>query len=279
MTSARIHFYYKNVTAEVIGTEHGLTAKQFQELAQKTTPVIEQLNQQRKAGKVRYRDLPYNEQYPKQVREIASEVVNECENFVVLGIGGSALGNIALQTALNPYLYNLDAAQRKGPRLFVFDNVDPMQLASFLDWIGDKLDKTIFNVISKSGRTAETAAQFLIIREMLLKKLGPAGYKKQIIATTDPKEGTLRKNHRFHERHDNPCSGHRPYRVFPEWLLLRQAGRLGVVLLRLRGDHLRTQARRIQGRPRPQGHHAAGLLRPQRRLVHVLRGLRPGSLT
>ncbi|MGH2272015.1 glucose-6-phosphate isomerase [Anaerohalosphaeraceae bacterium U12dextr] len=193
MTSARIHFYYKNVTAEVIGTEHGLTAQQFQTLAQKTTPLIEQLNQQRKAGKVRYRDLPYNEQYPKQVREIASQVVNECENFVVLGIGGSALGNIALQTALNPYLYNLDAAQRKGPRLFVFDNVDPMQLASFLDWVGDKLDKTIFNVISKSGRTAETAAQFLIIREMLLKKLGPAGYKKQIIATTDPKEGTLRK--------------------------------------------------------------------------------------
>lgn len=193
MTSARIHFYYKNVTAEVIGSEHGLTAQQFQELAGKTTPLIEQLNQHRKAGKVRYRDLPYNEQYPKQVREIASQVINECENFVVLGIGGSALGNIALQTALNPYLYNLDAAQRKGPRLFVFDNVDPMQLASFLDWVGDKLDKTIFNVISKSGRTAETAAQFLIIREMLLKKLGPAGYKKQIIATTDPKEGTLRK--------------------------------------------------------------------------------------
>ncbi|MBN2511816.1 MAG: glucose-6-phosphate isomerase [Sedimentisphaerales bacterium] len=193
MTSERIHFYYKNVTAEVIGTEHGLTAQQFQELAQKTTPLIEQLNQQRKASKVRYRDLPYNEQYPKQVREIASQVMNECENFVVLGIGGSALGNIALQTALNPYLYNLDAAQRKGPRLFVFDNVDPMQLSSFLDWIGDKLDKTIFNVISKSGRTAETAAQFLIIREMLLKKLGPGGYKKQIIATTDPKEGTLRK--------------------------------------------------------------------------------------
>jgi glucose-6-phosphate isomerase len=193
VNSARIHFYYKNVTAEVIGAEHGITASQFQELAQKTTPLIDQLNQQRKAGKTRYRDLPYHEPYLKQVREIAGQVAGECENFVVLGIGGSALGNIALQTALNPYLYNLDAAQRKGPRLFVFDNVDPMQLGSFLDWIGDKLNKTIFNVISKSGRTAETAAQFLIIRQLLLERLGPAGYKKQIIATTDPKEGTMRK--------------------------------------------------------------------------------------
>jgi glucose-6-phosphate isomerase len=193
MQSTRIHFYYKNVTSDVIGTEHGITAQQFQELSAKTTPLIGYLNEQRNAGKRKYRDLPYNEQYPKQVREIAKQVVNECENFVVLGIGGSALGNIALQTALNPYMYNLDAAQRKGPRLFVFDNVDPMQLSSFLNWVGDKLDKTIFNVISKSGRTAETASQFLIIRDMLLKKLGPAGYKKQIIATTDAKEGTLRK--------------------------------------------------------------------------------------
>ncbi|MBM4103463.1 MAG: glucose-6-phosphate isomerase [Planctomycetes bacterium] len=193
MNNSKVHFYYKNVTAEVIGTEHGITAEQIDELAQKTTPLIEKLNEHRKAGKTRYRDLPYNEQYPKQVCEIAGQVTKECENFVVLGIGGSALGNIALQTALNPYLYNLDPAQRKGPRLFVFDNVDAMQLTSFLSWIGDKLDKTIFNVVSKSGRTAETAAQFLIIRQMLLEKLGPTGYKKQIIATTDPKEGTMRK--------------------------------------------------------------------------------------
>jgi glucose-6-phosphate isomerase len=112
---------------------------------------------------------------------------------VVLGIGGSALGNIALQTALNPYMYNIDSDQRKGPRLFVFDNVDPAQLGSFLNWISDKLDKTIFNVISKSGRTAETASQFLIIRKMLLDALGPDAMQKQVVATTDAAQGTMRK--------------------------------------------------------------------------------------
>jgi glucose-6-phosphate isomerase len=118
------------------------------------------MQRQRKAGIIPYRDLPYNQDYPRDVKAMAAQVKG-CENFVVLGIGGSALGNIALQTALNPYMYNQDAAQRNGnPRLFVFDNVDPMQLGSFLSWVGDKLDKTIFNVISKSGRTAETAAQF-----------------------------------------------------------------------------------------------------------------------
>ncbi len=193
MADKKIHFYYKNVTAEVVGDEHGITKAQFQELAQKTTPLIAELNAQRAAGKTRYRDLPYNTQYPKQVKEMAAQIRGACENFVVLGIGGSALGNIALQTALNPYLYNLDDKQRKGPRLFVFDNVDPHQLGSFLDWVGDKLDKTIFNVISKSGRTAETAAQTMVIFQMIEKKLGKDGLKKQVIATTDPKEGTLRK--------------------------------------------------------------------------------------
>jgi glucose-6-phosphate isomerase len=177
----------------VVGPEHGISKAQLDALAKSAGPLIAELNRQRKDGKTRYRDLPYNEQYPKQVKAMAEQIRGACENFVVLGIGGSALGNIALQTALNPYLYNLDDKQRKGPRLFVFDNVDPHQLSSFLDWVGDKLDKTIFNVISKSGRTAETAAQMMVIFDLIEKKLGPAGLKKQVIATTDVKEGTLRK--------------------------------------------------------------------------------------
>ena len=192
MKQHQIKFYYKNVTAEVLGPEHGITKEQFNQLAQKTEPLIKQLNADRKAGKVRYRDLPYQNDTVKQVKQVADRF-DWCENFIVLGIGGSALGNIALQTALNPYMYNLDDKQRKGPRLFVFDNVDPQQMSSFLGWIAGRLDKTVFNVISKSGRTAETAAQFLTVCGMLEEKLGKNSLKKHIIATTDPKEGTLRK--------------------------------------------------------------------------------------
>jgi len=192
MAELPIRLYYKNVTAEVIGAEHGITSEQLKKLAEKTSPIITQLNQQRKAGKTPYRDLPFKIEIAERIKKLVAEVKEDCENFVVLGIGGSALGNIALQTALNPYMYNLDEVQRKGPRLFVFDNVDSEQLTSFLNWIEDKLDKTIFNVISKSGRTAETASQFLIIRKLLAEKLGSDGLKNQVIATTDPKQGTLR---------------------------------------------------------------------------------------
>ena len=193
MPKPEVKFYYKNVMSEVIGDEHGITAAQFEDLAGKTTPLISWLNEERKTGKTPYRDLPFSTDIPGQVKELVNDVKSNCDNLVVFGIGGSALGNIALQTALNPYMYNLDDNQRDGPRLFVFDNVDPSQLVSFLDWLGDGLDKTIFNVISKSGRTAETASQFLIVRQVLLDKLGPDAYKNQIIATTDANQGTLRR--------------------------------------------------------------------------------------
>ncbi|MHC4616563.1 MAG: glucose-6-phosphate isomerase [Planctomycetota bacterium] len=193
MAESQVRLYYKNVTAEIIGGEHGITTDQLKALAERTAPLIRKLNEEKAAGSTPYRDLPYDEQTPQQVEELVAELRGGCENFVVLGIGGSALGNIALQTALNSYMYNLDDAEGAGPRFFVFDNIDPPQLTSFLDWVGNKLHRTVFNVISKSGRTAETASQLMIIRRLLLEKFGPKGFKNQVVATTDPKEGTLRK--------------------------------------------------------------------------------------
>lgn len=193
MAQEQIKLYYKNVTAETIGNEHGITEEKFKELGKKTSPLIEQLNEERKFGKTPYRDLPDNEEIIQKVKELVVELKDRCENLVVFGIGGSALGNIALQTALNPYMYNLDDERRAGPRLFVFDNIDPQQFASFLDWIDDKLDKTVFNIISRAGQTVETISQFMIIRQRLLDKLGSEGCREQIIVTTDASQGILRE--------------------------------------------------------------------------------------
>lgn len=193
MPNTQIGFYYKTAMADVIGDEHGITTAQLDALADKTQPLIAQINQEREDGKTPYRDLPYNTETVERVKELTDQVKKRCKNFVVLGIGGSALGNIALQTALNPYMYNLVGEQRKGPRLFVFDNVDPAQFASFLDWADDKLDKTIFNVISKSGDTAETASQLMIVCKLLQDKLKDKELRDQVIATTDRNNGILRK--------------------------------------------------------------------------------------
>ena len=109
----------------------------------------------------------------------------------MLGIGGSALGPIAIQQALNHLHYNeLPAEKRGGPRLYVEDNIDPERMAALMDVIDVK--RTCFNVITKSGATAETMSQYLIVSEMLKKEVGE-GWEKHIIATTDHEKGNLIK--------------------------------------------------------------------------------------
>ncbi|MBM4023836.1 MAG: glucose-6-phosphate isomerase [Planctomycetes bacterium] len=193
MANSNLRLYWKNVTAAAIGKEHGITPAAFRKLAGRVRKAVARVNQEREAGATPYRDLPRSKKHPQAVKDMVAQVRNGCENLVVLGIGGSALGNIALQTALNSPLHNLDEAQRQGPRLFVLDNIDPVQFGAFLKWAEKGLDRTVWNVISKSGETAETAAQFMIVRQMLLNKLGHDGYRRQVIATTDVSRGVLRR--------------------------------------------------------------------------------------
>lgn len=182
--------------------EHGLDSAHFEpgsEVLGGFVQLTRKLAQTRGKGWERWRELanePMRGEHVRAVKAIVANCKGKFENLVVLGIGGSALGNIAVQAALNPSTWNLmSSAQRKGaPRQFVVDNVDPAlfsQVLSFCEANGG-LEKTLFNVVSKSGETAETAAQFMIIRDMLKKKLG-AGYASNIVAVTDPAKGTMRK--------------------------------------------------------------------------------------
>ena len=193
MANEQIWFNYKSVMADVIGSEHGITSDQLNVLAKQTAPLITKIKDEIVSGNSRYGLLPDNTQIARDVKKLVKKFKPKCENLVVLGIGGSALGNIALQSALNPYTYNLDDKKRKGPRLFVFDNVDPAQFGSFLDYVMPRLGRTVFNVISKSGQTAETATQFMIVQKMLENRFGQEKLKDRIVATTDARKGTLRK--------------------------------------------------------------------------------------
>ena len=189
----RISLYWKNATAEAVGDKHGVGQKELKGLASRIKTITKEMADQRKAGKLRYRDLPYDSQMIDDVNREVEHFRDRCDTLIVLGIGGSALGNVALQSALNPWTYNYQSDRtRTGPQLFVLDNVDPDQIRSVVDLITPKLKRTVINVISKSGETAETASQFILFRDLLQKKLGKR-YAENILATTDPKGGTLRE--------------------------------------------------------------------------------------
>ena len=114
------------------------------------------------------------------------------ENILVLGIGGSALGGIAVTEALlKPYWNLLSEEQREGmPRIFFLDNIDPDSMNGLFEVID--LSKTLVNVITKSGDTAETMSQFMIVKDRLEKELGDT-YRYNIVATTDKRTGILRQ--------------------------------------------------------------------------------------
>lgn len=192
-STEQLKVYWKNVLDTAVGTEDGLKEADLLAIQGRLGQILDTIEGERKAGKLPYRDLPYREDLVQAVEAQVAVFKPGCENLVVLGIGGSALGNIALHTALRNPMYNLLASKKRGgPRLFVMDNVDPVQFGSLLDLLDDQLENTVFNVISKSGETAETASQFLIVRDLLVKRLGAEKARRQIAAITDPKSGTMR---------------------------------------------------------------------------------------
>ena len=54
--------YWKNATAEAVGEKHGVTDKELKQIAPRIKTLTKQMNDDRKAGKLRYRDLPYDEE-------------------------------------------------------------------------------------------------------------------------------------------------------------------------------------------------------------------------
>ena len=190
-----LKFDYRNISSSIIGDQHGLNIHQeFDEYKETISNIIADLNKRKDKPNqwLQWMNLGYNEETIWYVKEYASLVKDRFESVLILGIGGSALGGQAVTEALLPQYWNfLTQEQRKNyPRIFFLDNIDPDQLKSLLDLLD--LEKTLVNVITKSGSTAETMSQYMIIKDVLERELGD-DYRKNIVATTDKMTGYLRQ--------------------------------------------------------------------------------------
>ena len=190
-----IKLNYRNVNSAIIGEENGLDIEHvFSEFKDRIRDIITDLNQRKdKPGQwLQWMNLGYSEETVWYAKEFASMVAGRFDNILVLGIGGSALGGLAVTEALlKPYWNLLSKEQRNGlPRIFFLDNIDPDYMNGLIEVID--LKKTLVNVITKSGSTAETMSQYMIIKDLLEKELGD-DYRKNIIVTTDQKVGVLRQ--------------------------------------------------------------------------------------
>jgi glucose-6-phosphate isomerase len=180
---AEVTFDYQNL----VEVEGGLQRRELDEIRPRLREAADGLL----GNPPGFMRLPKTGEYAEASARLAREIQGaSATDFIHIGIGGSALGPMALHKALNHPYYNV-LPERRGPRLHFAENTDPTTLSAILD-VADP-DGTWVNVVTKSGSTAETMANFLVIRDFLIDSLGDFGFQERTIATTDPEEGFLKQ--------------------------------------------------------------------------------------
>ena len=190
--SMKIRLDYNNMMAEFVGENQGFTDIILSDNEKFAESAYQGFEKIRGTGMTCWADLPYNQgEIVEDILKTAKDIRKNYKYFVVLGIGGSALGPIAVFQALCHLHYNdLPDDRRNGPKFYVEDNVDPERMEALLDVID--VENTMFNVVTKSGATSETMTQYLIIMDILKSKLKDKA-SSRIIATTSQNKGNLIK--------------------------------------------------------------------------------------
>lgn len=113
-------------------------------------------------------NLPYQD--TSMIKEYVKSL-NGVRNLVVVGIGGSMLGFKSILRAVG---------NKNNIQVHLLDTTDPYKISEVLDSID--LKRTLFNIISKSGKTVEVAAMLSVIESLLNSQ--NISLSKHIVITT-----------------------------------------------------------------------------------------------
>ncbi len=156
----------------------GFSLDKIERIANRLEPRIKQLN-----DVLRFKNygdeassilLPSDKGLLDETRSMAKRF-KDVDAIVVVGIGGSNLGTVAVQEAVLGKEWNLLNTKKQ---IFFADTVDSDSINDIIKIIKNK-KRVAINVISKSGSTTETIANF----EVLLKSIKTN--KNNIVITTD----------------------------------------------------------------------------------------------
>ena len=179
---APIEFIYQD-TADVNSVDLSSGEKELKEYAGLMNKVMEGGRYDEPESSI---NLPSDENFKKSLLEqVKKERNKELRYVIVVGIGGSNLGTMALYRALRG---RLDVFLHAGdPKMIFVDTVSPPLISQAIDFIENQIEKpeeVLINMISKSGETTETVANFEIIYDALKKKFGNKA-DDRIVFTTD----------------------------------------------------------------------------------------------
>lgn len=183
MTMKYLAYDFRNMLRPAVGL-HGADEKFLEINAKRLTEAKNGVLAEWKNRQQGWLSCPDDKPLVERIRKLAARK-SAFDTCLVLGIGGSDLGARAAYQALKH-------TAKGGMKLaFAGSNTDPDELhetLAGLDW-----QKTLINIISKSGDTIEPLSAFLIAREKLIKAVGEKKHAAHIVATTDRERGALRK--------------------------------------------------------------------------------------
>jgi len=183
---------YGRMFRDRLDGEHGLQRSVLAELSQRFPAVQDEIRRRRREGEYGFYDLAHPGTTLEAISRFAEGVGQAFDHVLVLGIGGSALGAKALVSALREPAWNEldDEAREYFPRITILENIDPATVGAALRRIDPR--RALVNVVSKSGGTPETLAQYLVVREWLETAVGGEAARRHFVFTTDPERGPLR---------------------------------------------------------------------------------------
>ncbi|MFB6128022.1 MAG: glucose-6-phosphate isomerase [Halolamina sp.] len=168
-----------------LGATPGVSREGLERLDDRVRDAHERIQRGREAREHGYAALSLPADCDPDAVRAAVDRFDDPEAVLTVGIGGSALGAATVSRALSS---PVDA--------YYLDNVDPAWVRERIDAL--PLSDTVVNVVSRSGTTAETLANFLVVREAMDR--AGVDWTERTVVTTGP-EGNLRD---LAETHDLP---------------------------------------------------------------------------
>ncbi len=177
----------KNISFDYTDTSL-VTGDEVRAAGQKLQNEIARLAQARNSGyETDYASI--NVVFDRELLSQVKQVVEEKKSLnpttlVVIGIGGSNLGTIAVHEAIYGTFYN---EQKPEINVYFADTVDSDYIYDIILLLEQQVEKghnIIINVVSKSGSTTETIANFEVVLH-LLQNYKKDDYQKYVVVTTD----------------------------------------------------------------------------------------------
>jgi len=189
MSKSLITFDAGNCHPSRVGEELGIPRDEIDGYGEQFDKALAQIMRWDADGTYGFLSLPESNPAAGEAREIVAGAPEGVETFLHLGIGGSSLGPIAIQNALDNSLTPKTPTPFK--RVVVHENVDPEGFA--LHAASIDFERTMVNVVSKSGGTIETLSLLTATLARMKEALLPGKLAERLIVSTENPDGVLRK--------------------------------------------------------------------------------------